>query len=164
MPLLSMQAAAVQRARAVVQHHSRSVLQHQCRFHLLQFRETFMGALMLFAMLFCHPTMHQSDEMCLTLLPLPVQIASRPVSRPGKVPLEKGYSQMDWLRLSRSSPDLAGQCSLHHLSTPACQCSAMAHLVLTHTPSEDYKWCRTERAAVAKRHNTGGGEGASEKG
>ena len=28
--------------------------------------------------------------------------------RPGKVPLEKGYSQMDWLRLCRTHPDLAG--------------------------------------------------------
>ncbi|EIE25832.1 cytochrome b5, partial [Coccomyxa subellipsoidea C-169] len=33
----------------------------------------------------------------------------KPAGRPGKIPLEKGYSQMDWLRLSRGSQDLAGR-------------------------------------------------------
>ena len=28
-------------------------------------------------------------------------------ARPGKVPLEKGYSQLDWMRLSRTQ-DLSG--------------------------------------------------------
>lgn len=27
-----------------------------------------------------------------------------------KVPFEKGYSQMDWLKLMRTHPDLAGTC------------------------------------------------------
>lgn len=27
-----------------------------------------------------------------------------------KVPFEKGYSQMDWLKLTRTHPDLAGSC------------------------------------------------------
>lgn len=31
----------------------------------------------------------------------------KPVSR-AKVPFEKGYSQMDWLKLTRTHPDLAG--------------------------------------------------------
>ncbi|BDA44056.1 Cytochrome b5 reductase 4 [Coccomyxa sp. Obi] len=41
-------------------------------------------------------------------VPAPVQVAPKPATRPGKIPLEKGYSQMDWLRLSRTSSDLAG--------------------------------------------------------
>jgi cytochrome-b5 reductase len=28
--------------------------------------------------------------------------------RPGKVPFEKGFSQMDWIRMSRASKDLSG--------------------------------------------------------
>lgn len=35
------------------------------------------------------------------------------VRKPGartKVPFEKGYSQMDWLKLTRTHPDLAGIC------------------------------------------------------
>ena len=31
----------------------------------------------------------------------------KPTAR-AKVPFEKGYSQMDWLKLTRSHPDLAG--------------------------------------------------------
>lgn len=31
----------------------------------------------------------------------------KPVART-KVPFEKGYSQMDWMRLTRTHPDLAG--------------------------------------------------------
>lgn len=34
-------------------------------------------------------------------------IAKKPVVR-AKVPFEKGYSQMDWLKLTRTHPDLAG--------------------------------------------------------
>ena len=30
-----------------------------------------------------------------------------------KVPLEKGYSPMDWLKLTRTHPDLAGNCNRH---------------------------------------------------
>lgn len=33
--------------------------------------------------------------------------ARKPVAR-SKVPFEKGYSQMDWLKLTRTHPDLAG--------------------------------------------------------
>lgn len=33
--------------------------------------------------------------------------ARKPVSRT-KVPFEKGYSQVDWLRLTQTHPDLAG--------------------------------------------------------
>eukprot|EP01026_Neomeris_dumetosa_P070789 TRINITY_DN70975_c0_g1_i1.p1 TRINITY_DN70975_c0_g1~~TRINITY_DN70975_c0_g1_i1.p1 ORF type:complete len:132 (+),score=17.62 TRINITY_DN70975_c0_g1_i1:83-478(+) len=29
-------------------------------------------------------------------------------AKPGKIPLEKGYSQMDWMRLTRTQNDLAG--------------------------------------------------------
>lgn len=46
-------------------------------------------------------------------------VAKKPAART-KVPFEKGYSQMDWLKLTRTHPDLAGplvvlllfQCSL----------------------------------------------------
>lgn len=43
----------------------------------------------------------------------PVQFSEQPVSpskpRPrAKVPLERGFTQMDWLKLTRSEPDLAG--------------------------------------------------------
>ena len=31
-----------------------------------------------------------------------------PKKRPGKVMLEKGYSQLDWMRLQKSGKDLAG--------------------------------------------------------
>ena len=41
-------------------------------------------------------------------VPWVVQVAPKPAIRPGKIPLEKGYSQMDWLRLSRTSSDMAG--------------------------------------------------------
>ncbi len=37
---------------------------------------------------------------------LPRQAKGVP-SRPGKVPLEKGYSQLDWMRLSRTG-DMSG--------------------------------------------------------
>ncbi|KAK9808694.1 hypothetical protein WJX72_002088 [[Myrmecia] bisecta] len=33
----------------------------------------------------------------------------KPPTCPGKVPLEKGYSQMDWMHLQRTHPDLAGR-------------------------------------------------------
>ena len=36
------------------------------------------------------------------------EVRAKAPRRPGKVPLEKGYSQMDWLRLCRTHPDLAG--------------------------------------------------------
>ena len=32
-----------------------------------------------------------------------------PKKRPGKVALEKGHSQLDWMRLQRSGKDLAGK-------------------------------------------------------
>ena len=32
-----------------------------------------------------------------------------PARRPGKVPLEKGYSQMDWMRVQKTERDLAGE-------------------------------------------------------
>lgn len=35
--------------------------------------------------------------------------ARKPATRT-KVPFEKGYSQMDWLKLTRTHPDLAGIC------------------------------------------------------
>jgi hypothetical protein len=34
-------------------------------------------------------------------------VAKKPAPR-AKVPFEKGYSQMDWLKLTRTRPDLAG--------------------------------------------------------
>jgi hypothetical protein len=34
--------------------------------------------------------------------------SKKPVLR-AKIPFEKGYSQMDWLKLTRTHPDLAGQ-------------------------------------------------------
>ena len=34
--------------------------------------------------------------------------SKKPVAR-AKVPFEKGYSQMDWLKLTRTHPDLAGK-------------------------------------------------------
>lgn len=37
-----------------------------------------------------------------------LQLAPKVATRPGKIPLEKGYSQMDWLRLSKTL-DLAGE-------------------------------------------------------
>eukprot|EP01024_Parvocaulis_polyphysoides_P013108 TRINITY_DN15055_c0_g2_i1.p2 TRINITY_DN15055_c0_g2~~TRINITY_DN15055_c0_g2_i1.p2 ORF type:complete len:184 (-),score=23.49 TRINITY_DN15055_c0_g2_i1:507-1058(-) len=39
--------------------------------------------------------------------PEPVNIEN-PAPRQGKIPLEKGYSQMDWMRLTRTQKDLAG--------------------------------------------------------
>lgn len=36
--------------------------------------------------------------------------AKKPTVR-AKVPFEKGYSQMDWLKLTRTHPDLAGSCT-----------------------------------------------------
>lgn len=35
------------------------------------------------------------------------EVVRKPVQRT-KVPFEKGYSQMDWLKLTRTHPDLAG--------------------------------------------------------
>lgn len=40
----------------------------------------------------------------------------KPVSRT-KVPFEKGYSQLDWIRLTQTHPDLAGILS-HYFSYP----------------------------------------------
>ncbi|CAA7399304.1 unnamed protein product [Spirodela intermedia] len=37
----------------------------------------------------------------------PITAARQPIKR-SKVPFEKGYSQMDWLKLTRTHPDLAG--------------------------------------------------------
>lgn len=37
----------------------------------------------------------------------PKTVAKKPAPR-AKVPFEKGYSQMDWLKLTRTHPDLAG--------------------------------------------------------
>ncbi|KAL8120354.1 hypothetical protein AgCh_017509 [Apium graveolens] len=37
----------------------------------------------------------------------PKNVVKKPVPR-AKVPFEKGYSQMDWLKLTRTHPDLAG--------------------------------------------------------
>lgn len=37
-----------------------------------------------------------------------IKPARKPVVR-AKVPYEKGYSQMDWLKLTRTHPDLAGK-------------------------------------------------------
>lgn len=36
-----------------------------------------------------------------------LEVVRKPVQR-AKVPFEKGYSQMDWLKLTRTHPDLAG--------------------------------------------------------
>ena len=46
------------------------------------------------------------------------QARGKQPARPGKVPLEKGYSQMDWLRLTRTHPDLAG--TFREDSHPVC--------------------------------------------
>jgi len=46
------------------------------------------------------------------------QARTKQPARPGKVPLEKGYSQMDWLRLTRTHPDLAG--TRREDSDPVC--------------------------------------------
>ncbi|KAL3144400.1 hypothetical protein ABBQ32_004152 [Trebouxia sp. C0010 RCD-2024] len=46
-----------------------------------------------------------------TPMPKPVSLSEPKLKtdvRPGKIPLEKGYSQMDWMRLTKSHPDLAG--------------------------------------------------------
>lgn len=50
----------------------------------------------------------------------------RPPERPGKVPLEKGYSQMDWIRLTRQHPNLAGMRTCPHVCSG--QCSMPVHL------------------------------------
>lgn len=38
------------------------------------------------------------------------RIAARKPAARVKVPFEKGYSPMDWLKLTRTHPDLAGTC------------------------------------------------------
>ena len=38
--------------------------------------------------------------------------SKKPAAR-AKVPFEKGYSPMDWLKLTRTHPDLAGNCNRH---------------------------------------------------
>lgn len=43
----------------------------------------------------------------------PKTVAKKPIPR-AKVPFEKGYSQMDWLKLTRTHPDLAGTLYLHN--------------------------------------------------
>jgi len=60
----------------------------------------------------------------------------KPVAR-AKVPFEKGYSQMDWLKLTRTHPDLAGTLnfsSLHPMILPSfsllwCLCFKRYNLV-----------------------------------
>ncbi len=66
------------------------------------------------------PAMRRSNTahalQCLQLLRCDAQASK--AQRPGKVPLEKGYSQMDWMRTMRTHPDLAGACGaapLHQL-------------------------------------------------
>lgn len=52
-----------------------------------------------------------SDRQNGAQVPKPIPIPEpklKPDVRPGKIPLEKGYSQMDWMRLTRTHPDLAG--------------------------------------------------------
>ncbi len=59
---------------------------------------------------------HALHDACVTRgLP---QARTKQPARPGKVPLEKGYSQMDWLRLTRTHPDLAG--TRREDSDPVC--------------------------------------------
>lgn len=43
----------------------------------------------------------------------------KPITRT-KVPFEKGYSQMDWLKLTRTHPDLAGKPFSSSLFSPKC--------------------------------------------
>jgi len=47
------------------------------------------------------------DNKLLTKLPEEKNSTKKPKVR-AKVPFEKGYSQMDWLKLTRTHPDLAG--------------------------------------------------------
>ena len=49
----------------------------------------------------------QSKESGKRLQSENVKTAVKPAPR-AKVPFEKGYSQMDWLKLTRTHPDLAG--------------------------------------------------------
>lgn len=65
----------------------------------------------------------------------------RPPERPGKVPLEKGYSQMDWIRLTRQHPNLAGMRTCPHICSPlrvadsaVCQCTCRARSAVRHAP------------------------------
>lgn len=85
-----------------------------------------------------------------------------------QVPLEKGYSQMEWMQLSRKHPDLAGQLltcrALHHKlhvteSQTACvmRLRCMRHLLRRSCCSLG---CRLERAAATARHHHGGSEAA----
>ena len=53
----------------------------------------------------------------LTAMPCNAQVSSVP-ARPGKVPLEKGYSQMDWLRRCKTE-DMSGRCPAHEAKSPA---------------------------------------------
>ncbi|KAF8048546.1 hypothetical protein N665_2480s0006 [Sinapis alba] len=48
-----------------------------------------------------NPSSNESSEI------LKASSARKPITRT-KVPFEKGYSQMDWLKLTRTHPDLAG--------------------------------------------------------
>ena len=55
--------------------------------------------------------------------------ARKPITRT-KVPFEKGYSQMDWLKLTRTHPDLAG----NTLSTLFSICILMKGTILLCRP------------------------------
>jgi len=66
--------------------------------------------------------------------------------RPGKIPLEKGYSQMDWMRLQQTSKDLAGLSSMHTSLTSTRVQTQYAMIV-------DYR-----HTALAKENSDGGWE------
>lgn len=44
--------------------------------------------------------------------PQELNVGGRKPAARAKVPFEKGYSQMDWLKLTRNHPDLAGNSSI----------------------------------------------------
>ena len=65
--------------------------------------------------LLCQPIIGTESSCCRTHnLYLPPQAKAVP-TRPGKVPLEKGYSQLDWMRVSRTE-DTSGAMPAFHLS------------------------------------------------
>lgn len=51
-----------------------------------------------------HINAHPPNTRC----PLPAQVQAE--GRRNKVPLEKGFSQVDWIKLSRSGKDLRCEC------------------------------------------------------
>ena len=77
-----------------------------------------------------------------------------PARRPGKVPLEKGYSQMDWMRVQRSERDLAGEAHFCPMDVVPQSIDQRSHLHIL---------SRSTWAAPSQGHYFGGSEAAQQR-